>query len=127
MACFRAGLISDRAQASRPVGEIRARKPRFFAENFTSNHALVQALAAIAKDKGCTTAQLAIAWVCSRGDDIIPLIGARRRDQLKEGLGALDIALSAADVARIEQAAPPEAVAGTRYLPAAMAHLDSEH
>jgi aryl-alcohol dehydrogenase-like predicted oxidoreductase len=121
------GLISDRAQASRSVGEIRSRKPRFFAENFARNQALVQALAAIAKEKGCTTAQLAIAWVCSRGEDLIPLIGARRRDQLKEGLGALDLALSAEELARIAQAVPPDAVAGTRYLPAAMAHLDSEH
>jgi aryl-alcohol dehydrogenase-like predicted oxidoreductase len=121
------GLISDRASASQPVGEIRNRKPRFFAENFPRNHALVQALAAIARDKGCTTAQLALAWVRCRGDDIIPLIGARRRDQLKEGLAALDIALSADDLARIERAVPASAVAGTRYLPAAMAHLDSEH
>jgi len=65
--------------------------------------------------------------VRSRGDDIIPLIGARRRDQLKEGLSALDVSLSAGELARIEQAVPPAAVAGTRYLPAAMAHLDSEH
>jgi aryl-alcohol dehydrogenase-like predicted oxidoreductase len=121
------GLISDRAQASQSVGEIRSRKPRFFAENFARNHAMVQALGKIAREKGCSTAQLAIAWVRSRGNDIVPLIGARRRDQLKEGLGALDIALTVADLARIEQAVPPDAVAGTRYLPAAMAHLDSEH
>jgi aryl-alcohol dehydrogenase-like predicted oxidoreductase len=121
------GLISDRARASQAVGEIRSRKPRFFPENFSRNHALVQALSAIAKEKGCTTAQLAIAWVRSRGPDIVPLIGARRRDQLKEGLGALEVALSPGELARIEQAVPPGAAAGTRYLPGAMAHLDSEH
>ena len=121
------GLISDRAQASQTVGEIRSRKPRFFPENFARNYALVQALAAIAKEKGCTTAQLAIAWVRSRGPDIVPLIGARRRDQLKEGLGAIEVALSPGELARIEQAVPPGAAAGTRYLPGAMAHLDSEH
>ena len=122
------GLISDSAQASRAAAsEIRTRKPRFFAENFSRNHAMVQALAALAKEKRCTTAQLAIAWVSSRGDDIIPLIGARRRDQLREGLGALELALTAAELARIEQAVPPGAAAGTRYMPAAMAHLDSEH
>jgi aryl-alcohol dehydrogenase-like predicted oxidoreductase len=121
------GLITDHAQASRTVGEIRSRKPRFFEENFSRNQPLVQALASLAKDKGCSTAQLAIAWVCSRGADIVPLIGARRRDQLKEGLGGLDLTLSAAELARIEQAVPHEAVAGTRYQPAAMAHLDSEH
>lgn len=122
------GLISDGAQASRAAAsEIRTRKPRFFPENFARNHALVQALSALAGGKGCTTAQLAIAWVRSRGDDIIPLIGARRRDQLKEGLGALAVELSADELARIERAVPHEAVAGTRYMPAAMAHLDSEH
>ena len=121
------GLISDGASASQPVGEIRSRKPRFFQENLSRNRALVQALASIARAKGCTTAQLAIAWVRSRGGDIVPLIGARRRDQLKEGLGALDLALSAAELMLIEQTVPPAAVAGTRYLPASMAHLDSEH
>ena len=121
------GLISDSASASQPVGEIRSRKPRFFQENLSRNRALVQALASIARAKGCTTAQLAIAWVRSRGGDIVPLIGARRRDQLKEGLGALDLALSAAELMLIEQTVPPAAVAGTRYLPASMAHLDSEH
>ena len=85
------------------------------------------ALQKIAKDKGCGTAQLALAWVRSRGPDIVPLIGARRRDQLKEGLGALAITLTAADLPRIEQAVPPDEVAGTRYQPAVLAHMDSEH
>lgn len=121
------GLISDRALASRNVGDIRSRKPRFRPENFAKNHAMVQALGAIARDKGCSTAQLAIAWVCSRGPDIMPLIGARRREQLKEGLGALAVTLTDGDLKRIEQAVPAGAVSGTRYPPAAMARLDSEH
>jgi aryl-alcohol dehydrogenase-like predicted oxidoreductase len=122
------GLISDRAEASRTAAsEIRSRKPRFFAENFAKNIALVEALKTIARDKGVTTQQLAFAWVKSRGDDIVPLIGARRRDQLSEALGALDVKLSAADLARIEAAVPTTAVAGTRYLPAVLAHMDSEH
>ena len=122
------GLISDRAEASRTAAsEIRSRKPRFFAENFAKNIALVEALKSIARDKGVTTQQLAFAWVKSRGDDIVPLIGARRRDQLSEALGALDVKLSAADLARIEAAVPTTAVAGTRYLPAVLAHMDSEH
>jgi len=121
------GLISDTARASQSVGEIRSRQPRFAKDNFEKNLALVSALQALAKEKGCTTAQLAIAWVLSRGMDIMPLIGARRRDQLKEGLGALDVSLSQRDLARIEQAVPADAVAGTRYVPAAMAHMDSEH
>jgi aryl-alcohol dehydrogenase-like predicted oxidoreductase len=122
------GLISDRAEASRTAAsEIRSRKPRFFADNFAKNIALVEALGQIAREKGASTAQLALAWVKSRGDDIVPLIGARRRDQLKEALGAVDIKFTPADLARIEQAVPNGAVAGTRYLPAALAHMDSEH
>ena len=122
------GLISDRAEAARTAAsEIRTRKPRFFKENFEKNIALVEALGNIAREKNATTAQLAFAWVKSRGDDVVPLIGARRRDQLKEALGALDVKLSRDDLARIEQTVPPSAVAGTRYMPAILAHMDSEH
>jgi aryl-alcohol dehydrogenase-like predicted oxidoreductase len=122
------GLISDRAEASRTAAsEIRTRKPRFFTENFAKNIALVEAIKKIATEKSATTQQLAFAWVKSRGNDIVPLIGARRRDQLNEALGALDVKLMAADLARIEAAVPATAVAGTRYLPAVLAHMDSEH
>ncbi len=122
------GLISDRAQAARTApSELRTRRPRFFAENFAKNFAMVEALGKIARDKGISTQALAFAWVKSRGDDVMPLIGARRRDQLKEALYAADLKLSADDLARIEQAAPADAVAGTRYMPAVMAHMDSEH
>ena len=120
------GLISDGAQASKDAGEIRTRMPRFSAENFPRNMALVQALAAIAREKNASTAQLAFAWMRSRGDDVVPLVGARRRDQLSEALGAIEMTLTPADLARIAQAVPPEAVAGTRYLPAVLAHMDSE-
>ena len=120
------GLISDGAQASKQAGEIRTRMPRFSDENFPRNMALVQALGAIAREKNASTAQLAFAWMRARGDDVVPLIGARRRDQLGEALGALELSLTPADLARIAQAAPPEAVAGTRYLPAVLAHMDSE-
>src|SRR5262250_2757284 len=121
------GLISDSAPASQHAGEIRTRMPRFSAENFPRNMALVRALGAIAREKNASTAQLAFAWIRSRGEDVVPLIGARRRDQLKEALGSLEVRLTAADLARIAQAVPAEAVAGTRYLPAVLAHLDSEH
>ncbi len=121
------GLLGDGARASQSVGEIRSRQPRFAGENFARNVALTDALRAVAQDKGCTTAQLAIAWVRSRGPDVLPLIGARRRDQLKEGLGALGVTLSATDLARIEAAVPAGAVAGERYLPAVLSHMDSEH
>ena len=121
------GLISDHALSGAPSGEIRARMPRFQGESLARNRALVQALQAIAKDKGCTTAQLAIRWVASRGDDVIPLIGAKRPDQLTGAIGAFDLTLSPADLARIEAAMPADAVAGERYATAMMAHLDSEH
>ena len=73
-----------------------------------------------------TAAQLAIAWVASRGDDIIPLIGTKRRERLAEALKALDLTLSADDLAAIEAAVPASAVAGERYAPAQVAALDSE-
>jgi aryl-alcohol dehydrogenase-like predicted oxidoreductase len=121
------GLISDHTRAGvQPPGEIRGRMPRFRGENFARNLALVQALKAIAAEKGCSTAQLAIAWVASRGDDVIPLIGAKRRDQLRDAIGALDLELSPADITRIESAMPAQAVAGDRYGAALMTHLDSE-
>jgi aryl-alcohol dehydrogenase-like predicted oxidoreductase len=122
------GLISDRAAASKnAASEIRSRKPRFSPENFAKNITLVEALGNIAREKGASTAQLAFAWVKSRGAHIVPLIGARRRDQLKEALGALDVKLGPDDLARIERAVPDGAAAGTRYLPAVLAHMDSEH
>jgi aryl-alcohol dehydrogenase-like predicted oxidoreductase len=86
----------------------------------------VRALGAIAEEKGATTAQLAIAWVLSRGGDVIPLIGARSRQRLREALSALDLAPSEEDLARIERAVPVEEVAGARYAEAQMSALDSE-
>jgi len=120
------GLISDNAHASKESGEIRTRMPRFSAENFPRNLALVRALGEIAREKNASTVQLAFAWVHSRGSAIVPLIGARRRAQLTEALGALDVTLTPADLARIAEAVPTDAVAGTRYLPAVLAHMDSE-
>lgn len=84
------------------------------------NLALLDALAAVAAEKGVTVAQLAIAWVLAQGQDIIPLVGARRRDRLAEALGALDVHLSADELARIDQSVPAGAVAGDRYPPEAM-------
>jgi aryl-alcohol dehydrogenase-like predicted oxidoreductase len=121
------GLISDHALTDAPPGEIRARMPRFQGENFARNRALVEALQAIAREKSCTTAQLAIAWVASRGDDVVPLVGAKRRDQLASAIRALEVRLSADDLSRIAAAMPADAVAGERYGAALMTHLDSEH
>jgi aryl-alcohol dehydrogenase-like predicted oxidoreductase len=122
------GLISghwtkDSASGGR---DFRAHSPRFQGDNLDANLALVEALRAVAERKGVTTAQAAIAWVAAQGDDIVPLIGARRRDRLTEALGALDVTLSTEDLAAIEAAVPKDAAAGTRYAEAMMAHLDSE-
>ena len=83
-------------------------------------------LRAVADAKNATVAQIAIAWVLHRGEDIVPLVGARRRDRLAEALGALEVHLSAEELAAIERVVPPGAAAGSRYQEAQMAALDSE-
>jgi aryl-alcohol dehydrogenase-like predicted oxidoreductase len=122
------GLLSDSFDPDRPAaaGDIRSRFPRFNPENVRQNLALVTRLRELAEAKGSTTAQLAIAWVAAQGKDVIPLIGARRRDQLIEALAALELTLSPDDLTALEDAAPAAAVAGGRYAAAQMADLDSE-
>jgi pyridoxine 4-dehydrogenase len=121
------GLLSGNwADRPAPARDSRANFPRFTAENLRHNLVLVDALRTIASEKGATVAQLAIAWVASRGSDIVPLLGSRRRDQLTEALGALDLSLTAHELERIERAVPPGAVAGDRYPTPLMKHLDSE-
>lgn len=117
------GLLSERAA---DAAQTRNRFPRFQGENLAHNLTLVEALRAIASEKGITVPQLAIAWVRARGDDIFPLIGARRRERLDEALGALDVSLSSSDLARIDQAVPVGAAKGERYDAHAMMTLDSE-
>jgi len=120
------GLISDAALKGGSMGGYRHVYPRFAKGNLRENLKLVEALARIAEQRCATVAQLAIAWVMSRGDDIIPLIGARKRTQLKESLGALDMTLSAEELKAVEAAMPADAVKGSRYGEAQMAMLDSE-
>jgi pyridoxine 4-dehydrogenase len=122
------GLISGHWSKDRNVtaGDFRGRSPRFSRENLDRNLALADALGAVAEARGATAAQAAIAWVLSRGDDIVPLVGARTRERLSEALGALDLALAADDLETIERAVPAAAVAGDRYDPRQMAVLDSE-
>ncbi len=121
------GLLSGRTPAPDTTGDIRViRMPRFKPGNLERNLKLVEALRRVGGERGVSPAQLAIAWVRSRGADIVPLIGARRRDQLKEALGALELALDPADLARVDAAVPPHLTSGERYDPAQMAHLDSE-
>jgi aryl-alcohol dehydrogenase-like predicted oxidoreductase len=121
------GLISGHwSKDNATPGDFRVQTPRFQGDNVDANLALVDALRVIANIKGTSVAQIAIAWVAAQGTDIIPLIGARRRDRLDEALGALDVRLTPADLAAIEQAVPKGAAAGARYAAAQMAHLDSE-
>ncbi len=121
------GLISGHWSKNRAKpGDFRVHTPRFSDENIDRNLALVEALRAIAAAKGASVAQIAIAWVLAQGSDIVPLVGARRRDRLDEALGALDIELDSSDMKKIEKVVPKDAAAGARYAPAQMAHLDSE-
>ncbi|SAK92476.1 aldo/keto reductase [Caballeronia pedi] len=121
------GLISGHwSKDAAQTGDWRANSPRFQQGNVERNLALVDALRAIADAKGVSVAQIAIAWVLAQGDDIVPVIGARRRDRLTESLGALDITLTEDERAAIEAAVPRDAAAGDRYEAVQMAHLDSE-
>ncbi|MGZ2372213.1 DNA-binding MarR family transcriptional regulator [Sinorhizobium medicae] len=107
-------------------GDFRAMSPRFQEGNVERNLALVEALRRIADAKGVTVAQIAIAWVAAQGEDIVPLIGARRRDRLAEALGSQAVDLDAGDISAIESAVPKNAAAGARYPEAQLVHMDSE-
>jgi aryl-alcohol dehydrogenase-like predicted oxidoreductase len=122
------GLISGHFQPDRQLApnDFRNYAPRFGGENRARNLELVEVLRSVAGARDATVAQAAIAWVLSRGEDIVPLVGARTRERLAEALGALDLALDDADLAEIERAVPPGAVAGDRYNAQQMAILDSE-
>jgi aryl-alcohol dehydrogenase-like predicted oxidoreductase len=121
------GLISGHWSKAR-VGErdFRAMSPRFQGANLDRNLALVEQLRAVANRLGASVAQVAIAWVAAQGTDIVPLVGARRRDRLNEALGALDLRLSSEDLAALARAMPTQAVAGERYPAAQLVHMDSE-
>jgi aryl-alcohol dehydrogenase-like predicted oxidoreductase len=124
------GLLSghwskERAATLEPH-DFRASAPRFSGENLERNLELVETLREVAEAKGATVAQIAIAWALSRGGDVVPLVGARRRERLSEALGALDVKLGTEDLVQIEAAIPPDAVAGERYQAEQMAILDSE-
>lgn len=118
------GLLSGSKPASQ--SDFRAHLPRFTGENRERNQRLIEALQRLAAEKRVSASQLAVAWVLSKGKSIVPLIGARTRAQLAESLGALQVALTPADVARMEEAIPASAVAGTRYDEHQMRVLDSE-
>jgi aryl-alcohol dehydrogenase-like predicted oxidoreductase len=121
------GLISghwskDRASAQ----DFRQMTPRFQGSNLDTNLALVDQLRAIADQIGASPAQVAIAWVAAQGNDIVPLVGARRRERLTEALGALELTLTPEQLAALAKAFPPGIGAGARYPEAQLVHMDSE-
>jgi aryl-alcohol dehydrogenase-like predicted oxidoreductase len=122
------GLLSGRYSPDAPSspGDIRGRMPRFQGENLERNLELVRRVEEIAREVGSSVPQLALGWVLSRGEDIVPLIGARTREQLEDALGALDLELTDEQLSELRRAIPAEAVAGSRYAEPQMAHLDSE-
>jgi len=108
-----AGVVPDFAHLD--AGDTRGRHPRFMGDNFAKNRALVERLEVVAEEKGCTPAQLAIAWLAAQGADVIPIPGTKQIARLEENLGALDVHLTPADIDRISAAIPIGAAAGTRY------------
>ncbi len=118
------GGASTKGQAA--PGDFRSFSPRFQGDAADHNLALVEALRRVADARGYTVAQIAIAWVAAQGPDILPVVGSRRREQLSAALGALDLTLSAGDLAAIEAAVPRGAARGTRYAAPQMTSLDSE-
>ena len=118
------GLLSGSLPSG--PGDMRAHFPRFHPGNQAHNGRLVATLEALAAEKGVSATQLAIAWVLAKGENIVPVIGARTPAQLAESLGALSISLSPAELMRVEEAIPASAVAGDRYAQPQMRMLDSE-
>ena len=121
------GLISGHwSKARESDGDFRSINPRFQGENLDRNLRLVEKLREQARVKGVTVAQLAIAWVLAKGKNIVPLVGARRRNRLEESFSALKVELSLSDMDQIERTVPPDTAAGTRYNAYLMGQLDSE-
>ena len=113
-----------RSPADFPDDDYRRFHPRFTGGNFEKNIALVHEIEAMAADKGCTAAQLAIAWVLAQGEDVIPIPGTKRRKYLEQNIGALDVRLSPEELERIDRILPPGAASGPRYHESGMATLN---
>ncbi|MBV9834016.1 MAG: aldo/keto reductase [Alphaproteobacteria bacterium] len=111
---------SVRAPSDIPEGDGRGRHPRFAADNLSRNLGLVGAIESIARAKGCTPGQVALAWLLAQGHDIVPIPGTKQAKRLDENMGALDVSLSPAEVASLSSAIPPGAAAGGRYADAQM-------
>jgi aryl-alcohol dehydrogenase-like predicted oxidoreductase len=115
------GFLTGTIQSPEDVkGDRRGDHPRFVEQNFAHNLALVQRVVAVAREKNCTPAQLALAWLLAQGLDIVPIPGTKRRERVDEAIGAAAVKLSRADVERISAAMPPGAAAGERYSEAIM-------
>jgi aryl-alcohol dehydrogenase-like predicted oxidoreductase len=117
------GFLTGRfkAMADVPEDDVRRTYPRFQPGNFESNMALVRKLEELAAEKHCTPAQLALAWLLAKGEEIVPIPGSKRRLRVEENVGAADVSLSAEDVAMLDAIAPPGVAAGERYPPRSMA------
>ena len=111
------GFLSGRFRSPEdiPEDDFRRHNPRFQGENFERNMRTVEQVRALAEDKDVTAAQLALAWVMARGEDVVPIPGTKRRSYLEENVAATEISLSAEDLRRLDEAAPPGATAGDRY------------
>ena len=109
------GFLGGTINTLDDVGGRRAQHPRFLPENFAHNHALAMRVADFAREKGCTPAQLCLAWLMAQGEDVFAIPGTRRAVRLDENLGAMAVKLTPEEVARISAAVPPGAAAGTRY------------
>ena len=118
------GLLSGSRPAEK--GDFRRFLPRYAGANLTANHSLVEALREVAAERGVTAVQMAIAWAMGRGDEILPVLGARKVAQWEEAEGAPPLRLTEEEAGRLEEAVPAEKVQGTRYDKQAMTHLDSE-
>jgi len=120
------GFLTGRFRAFEeiPEGDYRRNSPRFQGENFRKNLELVGRIERIASAKGCTPAQLALAWLLSRGEDVVPIPGSKSRSRLEENAGAAGVVLTAEELKRIEEAAPKGIAAGARYPERAMQALD---
>ena len=113
-----------KSPADFPEGDFRVNHPRFQGENFQKNLDLVREVEAMAQEKGCTTAQLALAWVLAKGEDIVPIPGTKHRRYLDENIGALDVKLTQEDLERLDEILPPGAAAGERYHAQGMATVN---
>jgi aryl-alcohol dehydrogenase-like predicted oxidoreductase len=120
------GFLAGRFQKPEDlaVDDFRRNHPRFSDENFERNVALVAEIERLASEKGCTPAQLALAWVLAQGEDIVPIPGTKRRNYLEQNISALDVAVTAEDMARLDAIFPPDAAAGARYPPGSMAAVN---